>query len=315
MTSRPIRFIAPMPRLSADGQAWAQEVRRIEDLGFHAVGVSEHFTHGWAMDALTAMNFALAATSRLRALPLVLTNDLHHPALLAKAVATAGALSGGRAGVGIGAGWLADDYLALGVAFEPAAARVGRLAEALRVITAFFADESVTFDGRHYQLRELEAVPRLAVGDRPPVLVAGGGQKMLSLAGRYADIAGLHTRLRPSGFDPDAAGEFTRASVERKIAVVTTAAASAGRPRPDLQFTCYDVNVGGTQVTPARPLFSDYIAAHPGSFAGSPVSLRGDAAQCADDLVRWNEELGISYWNLGGEISALAPVVARLSAE
>src|ERR1700748_1601978 len=111
-----------MPRLGADSQAWARELRRIEDLGFHAVGVSEHFTHGWAMDALTAMNFALAATSRLRALPLVLTNDLHHPALLAKAVATAGALSGGRAGVGIGAGWLAGDYRALGGALEPSRA-------------------------------------------------------------------------------------------------------------------------------------------------------------------------------------------------
>src|SRR5215472_16715230 len=144
------RFLAPMPRLSTDAAQWTADLRRIEDLGFHAVAVSEHYSHGWAMDALTAMSFALASTTRLRAIPLVLNNDLHHPAILAKAIATADVLSGGRAAVGIGAGWLADDYKALGAHCDASPVRIDRLTEALQIITAFCTGLPVTFDGRHY---------------------------------------------------------------------------------------------------------------------------------------------------------------------
>jgi probable F420-dependent oxidoreductase len=307
-------FIAPMPRLAEAG-LWAAELRRIEDLGFHAVGVSEHYSRGWSMDALTAMNFALAETSRLHALPLVLNNDLRHPAMLAKAVATADVLSAGRAGLGIGAGWLQDDYRALGVDYQGAAVRVARLEEALRVITAFFREDRVTFRGEHYQVRELESLPRPIQSPRPPLLVGGGGKKMLGLAARYADIVGLHMRLGSGSFDEAAAAELTMGSIRRKASLVAAEAAQAGRPVPELQFTCYDVNIAGSQETPAPRSFADYIAARPDAFAGSPASLRGDVGQCVDDLRRWNEELGISYWNLGGDIEALAPVVARLSSE
>jgi len=304
-----------MPRLGSDSGAWVAEVRRIEDLGFHSVAVSEHYSHGWGMDALTAMNFALASTSRLRAIPLVLNNDLHHPAILAKAIATADILSTGRVAIGIGAGWLEDDYRALGADYHAAPVRIGRLEEALQVITAFFAGGRVTFNGYYYKLDGLEALPRTVQTPRPPILVGGGGAKMLALAGSYADIVGVHTQLRGGGFDERAAEGLSRASIEKKLGLVAIAASHADRATPEIQFTCYDVNIGGVQVTPIRPSFSDYIYAHPASFADSPTSLRGDVDKCVDDLQRWNEELGISYWNLGGNVDAVAPIVARLSAE
>jgi probable F420-dependent oxidoreductase len=290
-------------------------LRRIEDLGFHSVAVSEHYSHGWAMDALTAINFALASTSRLRAMPLVLTNDLHHPAVLAKAIATADVLSTGRVAIGIGAGWLKDDYGALGADFRAAPVRIARLEEALQVITYFFAGGPVTYDGHHYKLDGLEALPRPVQTPRPPILVGGGGAKMLALAGRYADIAGVHLQHQGGGFDERAAEGLSRTSIEKKLGLVATAASDASRPVPEIQFTCYDVNIAGVQATPFRPSFSHYIDAHPASFADSPTSLRGDVDKCVDDLRRWNEELGISYWNLGGNVDAVAPIVARLSAE
>jgi probable F420-dependent oxidoreductase len=317
----PFRFIAPMPRLVSDPQAgndatrWVAELRRIENLGFHAVAVSEHYSSGWAMDALTAMNFALARTTRLRAIPLVLNNDLHHPAILAKAIATADVLSGGRAAVGIGAGWLVDDYKALGANYDHALIRIDRLAEALQIITAFFTGLPVTFGGRYYRLDGFEALPRSAQDPRPPVLVGGGGPRMLALAGSLADIAGVHARLGRGGFDAGAAKGLSRASIDKKISLVAAAASEAGRPVPAIQFTCYDVNIAGVQATPIRPSFSDFIDAHPASFADSPTSLRGEIGKCVDDLQRWRDELGISYWNLGGNMEAIAPIVARLSAE
>jgi probable F420-dependent oxidoreductase len=307
------RFIAPMPRLTRDSRSWADSLRRIEDYGFHAVAISEHFSQGWAMNSLTAMDFALAATSRLRVMPLVVNNDLHHPAILAKAIATADVLSDGRAELGIGAGWLADDYRALGVALDPAAVRIERLDEALGIITAFFDGGAVTWHGRHYELTGLEALPRPVQRPRPPILVGGGGRRMLAVAARRADIVGLHPKLGTGGFDATAAAELTKDSIQRKLQWVHAAAVEAGRATPEIQFTCYDVNIAGTQVTPVRPGFSDYIAAHPAAFDDSPASLRGDVAKCVDDLVRWNEELGISQWNLGGNPEAIAAIVARLS--
>jgi len=304
-----------MPRLDADVENWTKELQRIEDLGFHAVAISEHYSQGWAMEALTAMNFALASTTKLRAMPLVLNNDLHHPAVLAKAICTAHVLSAGRVGLGLGAGWLRDDYQALGADFSPAPARVARLEEALRVITAFFAGGLLTFDGEYYKLDGLEALPPVTRGPRPPILVGGGGTKILGLAARYADIVGLHPRMGPGGFNQAAADQLSRPGVEEKLGLVAASAARAGKPAPAIQMTCYDVNISNVQVTSIKLSFSDYIAAHPRRFANSPVSLRGDVEKCVDDLRRWNEELGISYWNLGGRLDAVAPIVARLSTE
>jgi len=309
------RFLAPMPPLGGEAGKWAADLRRIEGLGFHAVAVSEHYSHGWAMDAITAMNFALASTTHLRVMPLVLNNDLHHPAMLAKSIATADVLSAGRVAIGLGAGWLEDDYKALGIDYEPASVRIARLGEALQIITAFFGGEPLTWYGEHYKLDSLEALPRPIQTPRPPILVGGGGTKMLTLAGRYADVVGLHLQFGRGGFDETAAEGLSRTNIEKKISLVTAAASDAGQPSPEIQFTCYDVNIGGAQVTPFRPSFSDYINAHPENFADSPLSLRGDVDKCVDDLLRWNEELGISYWSLGGNVDAIAPIVARLSTE
>jgi probable F420-dependent oxidoreductase len=313
MSAARFRFLAPMPRLGSETGKWVAELRRIEDLGFHSVAVSEHYSHGWAMDSLTAMNFALGSTTRLRVLPLVLNNDLHHPAVLAKAIATADVLSNGRAAVGLGAGWLEDDYKALGFSYNPASVRIARLEEALQIVAAFFAGESMTCDGDYYKLDGLQTLPRPVQVPRPPILVGGGGAKMLALAGRYADVAGVHLTLGQGGFDEMAAKGLSRTNIDKKIGLVTAAASHVGRPAPEIQFTCYDVNIAGVQVTPARPLFSSYIDAHAGEFADSPVSLRGDVSKCVDDLQRWNEEFGISYWNLGDNTDVIAPIVARLA--
>jgi len=313
VTAHQLRFIAPAPSLKRGAGQWAADLRHIEDLGFHSVAVSEHFSRGWAMDALTAMNFAIASTTRLHATSLVLINDVHHPAALAKAVATADVLSGGRVTLGLGAGWLDEDYRALGLPYDGPAVRIDRLDEALQIIAAFFAHDHVTFEGTHYQIAGLESLPRPVRQPRPPILIGGGGVKMLMLAGRHADIVGLHPQLGPAGFDEGAAEGLSRASIDKKVGLIAASAADAGRPPPAIQFTCYDVNLDGTQLTRTRPMFSEYIEAHATEFADSPVSLRGDVPKCIDDILRWREELGISYWHLGPDVNAVAPIVARLA--
>ena len=90
----PLTFIAPMPRLRRDGATWVSDLRRLETLGFDTVAVSQHVTRGWQLGLVAAMTYAAASTSRLRVLSLVAQNDLHHPALLAKEIATIDTLSG-----------------------------------------------------------------------------------------------------------------------------------------------------------------------------------------------------------------------------
>src|SRR6478752_5268611 len=125
------------------------------------------------------MGFAAASTSRLRVLSLVAQNELHHPALLAKDIATIDALSDGQVELGIGPGWLADDYTALGVTLEPGRIRVARLAEALEVIRRFFTTETVQFAGDYYRVNEMQALPICVQRPNPPILVGAGGPRML----------------------------------------------------------------------------------------------------------------------------------------
>lgn len=307
----PFRFVAPLPRLTTADE-WAKNLAAVEDAGYYAVAVSEHYTSQWMMDAWTAASYALASTSTLRVFTLVLNNDFHHPAMLAKALATASALSGDRIGLGIGAGWLPDDYDRLGLPFDGPGRRLERLEEALTVIEEFFVNDTVTFDGQHYTIDHLEALPKVS---RPPILVGAGGPKALGIAARHADIVGLHPRMRPDGFDALAAEELGRDKILEKINTLRTASGVANRPMPDLQFTCYDVTVNGVRGTAVRPGFTDFIERYPELFADSPGSLRGDVDKCVDDLLRWREEFGISYWNLGSNLELVAPIVSRLSGQ
>ena len=143
-----LEFIAPMPRLKGDGATWVAELRRLEDLGFDTVSASHHVTNGWELAPIVAMAFAAASTTRLRVLSLVAQNPFQHPALLAKDIATIDRLSGGRAELGIGAGWLADDYTALGIPFGSGPDRVAQCGEAMTIIREYFTKESVDFAGR-----------------------------------------------------------------------------------------------------------------------------------------------------------------------
>lgn len=307
------RFIAPMPGIRDGAGAWRDALRRIEDLGFDEVAVSEHYTQGWAMEPLTALAFAAAVTSRLRFLTLVLNNDLRHPALVAKAFATADVLSEGRVTLGIGAGWMPADYRALGVPFEPAGTRVGRLEEALGVVAAFLAGGVVDAAGVFYRVEALEALPPVVQRPRPPILVGAGGPRMLDLAGRVADVVGLHVTLGPAGFDERAAREMSRASIETKIARVRAAAQSVGRQAPTFQLTPVLVVVDGHRSTAARPGFTDYVESHAAEFADSPAVLVGSAPEVADAVERWREELGIELWHLGADVTAAGRVVAAAS--
>lgn len=311
-----LRFIAPMPRLRKDGATWVSELRRLEILGFDTVAVSEHVTNGWQLSPLAAMAFAAGSTSRLRVLSLVMQNDLHHPALLAKEIATIDVLSQGRIELGIGAGWQRDDYTALGLTFENGRTRIARLAEALAVIRRYFNTESVDFAGDYFDINQMEALPRCVQHPNPPILVGAGGPRMLDLAGRTADVVGIHARMGSGVIDQAAVADLTAASIEAKIERVRSAAIAAGRPVPRFQFSCYYVRVSDAAAgSGLRSSWSGHFQAAMDYLKDSPAVLVGSAAECAEKLLGWRERFGITYWHLGQDVEAVSSIVERLRSD
>jgi probable F420-dependent oxidoreductase len=314
---RPFRFIAPMPALTQPVGRWRDAVRRIEDLGFSTVSVSEHLTRGWAMEATAVMTAAAEATDGLRILSLVLANDFRHPVLLHKWAATVDLLSDGRLELGLGTGWMRSDYVSAGIPYDPAPVRIARLEESLRVLKGLFGTAPLTFEGVHYQVVGLEGLPKPVQQPHPPLLVGGGGKRMLTMAAREADIVGVHCNLAVGALTPDAAADLAAPRVAEKVEWVRLAAAAARRPTEaiELQFSVYLCQIadsaGRGQST--RSSFADLLRADTGLVEQSPAVLVGSLEQCVEALQERRERYGFSYLNLGGDIDMVAPLVGRLA--
>lgn len=310
----PFRFSASMPALSRPVASWREQVRRIEDLGFSSVSVSDHLVDGWAMDPVVAMTVAAEATSRLRVLSMVLCNDFRHPVLLHKALANLDHFSDGRVEIGLGAAWKRADHDAAGLTFDPPGVRIDRLAESIDVLKLLFGDTPASYLGKHYQLTALDGLPKPVQRPHPPLLVGGGGRRVLELAGRAADIVGINPRLG-AGRDPALAGEdLSPDGVAQKVSWARDAARAAGRDpdRLEVQLSLLAIRVRHQGRDHAWTSGLARSVAPP-ALAGSPAALYGDVEACVDALVERRERYGISYLHLGGNLDAAAPIVARLA--
>ncbi len=315
---RPFRFIAPMPTLEQSPARWRDAIRRLESDGYATVAISDHVSRGWAMDPLVAMTAAADATTTLRVMSMVLANDFRHPALVQRAIATLDILSRGRVELGIGSGWLPEDYSALGLRLDRPSIRIERLAEAVRLIKRLFETaEPLSHDGDHYRARGLEGLPRPVQLPRPPILVGGGGRAVLSLAGREADIAGVNSSLvRGSGRREGVAG-LTADAASEKVVWVRDAAAAGRRHHgePELQVSVLHAHLADSAAQAAATL--DGLAADLGldreAVDASPAVLVGSVDRCCDLLRERRERFGFSYVKLGPDPAAAAPIVARLA--
>lgn len=307
-----------MPTLEQSPGSWRDAVRGLEDAGYSTVAISDHVTRGWAMDPFVAMMAAADATERLRVLSLVLSNDYRHPVLVHKAMATIDVLSGGRVEIGLGAGWLADDYDALGLPKDTAGARVARLEESVRLLKRLFeADAPFDFDGTHYRGHGLEGLPRPIQEPRPPVLIGGGARRVLSLAAQEADIIGVNASLTPEGGRGEAIAGLTASAAEEKIAWITEAAHGAGRRFEDLelQVSVLELHLTDSAVERERVLGSlaDACGLDPEVADASPAVLVGSLDRCAELLQERRERFGFSYIKLGPDALGAAALVNRLA--
>jgi F420-dependent oxidoreductase-like protein len=171
-----------------------------EASGFDTVMVMDHFYQLPALgapdqpmlEAYTLLGALAARTSRVRLATLVTGNTYRNPALLAKIVTTLDIISGGRAVLGIGAGWFETEHVGYGYPFPSLRERLDRLEEALEIIRAMFRGERPTFEGRFYRTSEALNVPLPLRPGGPPILIGGSGEKRtLRLVAKYGDESNL----------------------------------------------------------------------------------------------------------------------------
>jgi probable F420-dependent oxidoreductase len=218
--------------------------RAIEDEGFDSIWVGEHLLYRWPdrpargpWEAWTLMAAIAAATSRVEIGPLVACAGFHNPALLAKQAATIDEISGGRFVLGLGAGWNQVEFDAFGFPFDH---RIDRFEEAFTIIATLLREGAIDFDGRYFQARDCELLPRGPRPAGPPLLIGSKGPRMLRIALPQADAWNVwwaDTGNSPAGVPPlrdivdEAARDVGRdpAAIERTVAVLVQLPGGAGR--------------------------------------------------------------------------------------
>jgi probable F420-dependent oxidoreductase len=293
-----------------DRRAWTDLAKRAEDLGYSTLTMPDHFTDQLA--PMPALMSAADATTRLRIGALVWDNDYKHPVVFAKEIATLDVLSGGRVDLGIGAGWMRTDYDQSGIAYDTPKVRIDRMIEAITVIRGCMAPGPFTFTGTHYQIAEYEGLPKPVQQPHPPLLIGGGGKRMLSYAAREADIIGINPTLTAGAVGPEAIANMSAEAVDEKINIVR----EAGAHRLDdieLNVRAFLVNVTDDRAG-AVDAMTRAMGVSPEMILNSPFALIGPTESLIDDLVKRRDRWGFSYVIVGGEdVDKFAPVVAALA--
>ena len=307
--THPFRFAA---QLSAAGSAkeWAEQARRAEDLGYSTLSMPDHF--GDQLAPVPALMAAADATTTLRIGTLVFDNDYKHPLVLAKEAATLDLLSDGRLELGLGAGWMKSDYEQAGMPYDPPGVRVDRFVEAVQVIKGLMADGPFDFEGSHYTIRGHDGRPKPVQRPHPPIVIGGGGRRVLSIAGREADIVSVNPDLREGLGGAESAPNMVPEMTSRKVQWVREAAGD--------RFDQLELNVliGFLVITDnPRPIVEAMAPAFGGISPDDALHVPGCLVGSIDFMVeelQWRrEEWGFSYIGLEGDVEAFAAVVSRLA--
>ena len=300
--SHPFRFGLQLHDLPLDGAgrdphappAWIERVHHFEALGYSSVLFPDHFSDQW--DPTAAVAAIGAATRELRVGTLVYDVDYRHPVVHAKAGATIHLLTGGRHEFGIGAGWMESDYREAGLAYDSPGTRIERLGEALEIILGMWTQEKTSFEGRHYHVRDVARAAKLPEGERPRVLIGGGGRRLLSLAGRYADIVGINPSLPEGRVTSETAADLAPERVRQKVAWVRSAAEAAGRDPDAIELNTLSFVVAVTDdPRPLREALAQNTGMSVEQIADCPLFLTGSATELRERLEKRREETGISY--------------------
>jgi probable F420-dependent oxidoreductase len=320
--SRPFRF--GLQAYSADsGQAWRDLARKAEALGYSSFHLADHVIGpGPALKptnhpvqnlaAIPAIAVAAEATSTIKVGCRVFCVDYRNPVMFTKELATLDLFSDGRLEIGLGAGWLHNEYDAMGVQWDSASTRIERLEANVELIRASFADGELNIHNEHVTAVGFEALPKPVQKPCPPIMIGGGAPKVLGLAGRLADIVSINFDNSAGRIGPEGVGSGTADGTGNKIDWIRAGACD--------RFDQIEIEIGAyfTVVTDKRDATLGAMAPSfgltPEALDAHPHALIGSVDSIIEMLHERREQYGVSYVTVGGvNVDAFAPVVAALA--
>jgi len=301
---RPFRF-AVQTRALDDHAELVAAARQAEALGYDEL---YSYDHVGAVDPFIPLMVAAEATTRLRVGPLVLNNEFHQPALLARTAATVDRLTGGRLVLGLGTGYAQSEHDAIGLQLRDPGPRVSRFAESVSVLRSLLDTGASHLDGTHHQIRLDDLGIRPAQG-RVPFLIGGHGRRVVRIAARYADIFQF-TGLSHGEDGRPSAGGFALEALRERAAWLAEAAGDrvdAIERSALVQMTDIAADATNRADEAAERFHVDVHVIH-----DTPFVLMGSVEQIVDKLQRLRLDLGISHYVIR-DPEGFAPVAALLT--
>ena len=295
---QPFRFAVQVSSLPLPG--WRERVRWYEQLGFSAVHTPDHFDlRQW--DPLATQAAVAGVTTSAATGATVIDVGFYHPMVLARAAATIAPLAAGGYELGIGAGWMPDDYEMAGLEFGPPGVRLDRLGEAARIIRSLWCNEKTTFDGEHYRIRDAPAVLELPLAVMPKLLIGGTMPRAIRLAASLADIVSVFPATPRSGQIgwPAWAERSTIDNVAEQMAWAREGAQQAGRDFDGLELSTQLTHTAvADDPGPLQEFVANATGVAPAAQDEATIFLTGTPAQARDRLRRRREATGVSYYVL-----------------
>ena len=318
--TRPFRFAAQVYRANT-GKEWRDVAHRVEDMGYSALHVSDHYIGpGAALDPtghrpvtmapITSMAVAAEVTKALKVGCRMFCTSYHEPVVLAKEAATLAMFAPDRIEIGLGAGWLGAEYEAMGIDFPSAGSRVDRLEETIELIAQQFRGEQIDVDGKIVKAAGFAPLP--VPETAPPIMVGGGARRVLTLAGRTADIVSINFNNRSGVLGSDSVLTSTVEETHKKMGWVRD---GAGDRFGDIEIEtgAYFVAIEGkTDIT--EDALIDRTGFSRPELRAFPHALVGSVDDICEQLEQRREEFGFSYFTIGDRAyEQFAPVVERMS--
>ncbi len=320
--THPFRF-AVQSFNAESGKQWAERAQMAEDFGYSALHLADHIIGpGPALArtnhpiqnlaAVPAMAYAAAKTSTITIGCRVFCIDYHLPVVLIKEAMTIDLLSNGRLELGFGAGWLAEEYAAIGLTMDSPRERIDRLEHVVQAAKAYTSDAPLEINNSSIAWQEFDGLPKSITKPHPPIMIGGGSPRVLRLAGREANIVSFNFNNRQGIIGPDGIATSTAEETEKKLNWIKEGAGS--------RFDEIELEIGAyfTFVTDHADAVAASFAENFGTTAETmrshPHALFGTVDEICEELERRRARYGISYITVNDQtMTDFAPVVAKLA--
>jgi probable F420-dependent oxidoreductase len=296
------KFYVMLPQRSfAKTRALAEAA---DALGYYGVGLGDHlFVHRGDMqlpnepllECYTTLGAIAAATKRVVLTQVVGAISFRNPSLLAKITSTLDNISEGRFELGIGAGWLREEYEAYGYPYPSNAERIDQLDEGLQIIKAMWSQDEPTFHGRYFHIEKAYSFPKPFQKPHPKILIGGSGKKILEVIARHADIVNIAPPVTTGQIDPAKWARFSKDSVRAKVEILRRLTIAAGRPADAIEISAsssifVSEKPGEAETAALRAAMAMGIPTKeaarqaPGVMWGTPAELRAEIRSRIDQV-------------------------------